>query len=160
MSEYFLQMSHGVEGPYSLAQIVALNEDGLLDETSTVSQDQQSWGPISEFLDTFSAEQLADLDTSLFVNCPRCDDGVIEKLRFGQKLMTILVSLILIALALFAGYALTKVVELKMMEIENQAPIKSQWTKIFLISLGVVTNAWYFSQRAFSLTKKWKAWIQ
>lgn len=159
MSDYYLQMSHGIEGPYTLAQIVALSEDGLLDDETTVSQDQQSWELFSEFVKGFSTEELAGLDKSLFVNCPRCDDGVIEKLRFGQKLMTILVSLALVAMAIFVGYAATKVVEIKMLEIDGQTPIKSQWPKILLISLGVITNAWYFAQRAFSLNKKWWAWI-
>jgi HEAT repeat protein len=157
VSEYFVQTSHGVEGPYTLSQVVALKEDGHLDDNSSVSLDRSKWETLGTALGRFSAEQLDSLDKSIFVNCPRCEEGLLKALPTGQKIWTILFSAFLLGLLFFLGFCATRVLEYKMLEIEGKAPPKSQWPNILLVTLAVLGWSWYLAQNVFMLTRKWLA---
>ncbi len=160
MAAFFVETERGTEGPYTIAKLAALKAGGELTDDARVSVDRESWETLGSVLDRASTKELrAAVVEGIFENCPRCDNGVLDRLEKRQKTATVGFSLALLALATLAGLGARAVLAAKLDTGEALTLATPGAALLIGGSIGLLA-VFLVAQYGFRLSRKWAAWLR
>jgi len=159
VAEYFVKMTHGIEGPYGLSQLAALQDDGLLADDAPVSSDQEAWSSLGELIAAAPPGEIQAVK-NLFLDCPRCDEGKIESIPGAMKLSAVLMGAFFVILLLLAGYGASQVLDYKLNQRGSATGMKIPGAVLVSVIAFIAAWAWQLFERGFSFTRKWNAWLK